>query len=47
MALLYQRNRAARDGAELDARVQAWWQTYFAPGDLHASTIPHTILQAQ
>lgn len=47
MALLYQRNRAARDGAELDARVQAWWQAHFPPGDLHAGTIPHTIPQAQ
>jgi hypothetical protein len=31
MALLYQRNRAERDGAELDARVQAWWSANFAP----------------
>jgi hypothetical protein len=29
MALFYRRNRAARDGADLDAAVQAWWGTHF------------------
>ena len=29
MALLYQRNRAAREGADLDAKVQEWWRGHF------------------
>jgi hypothetical protein len=30
MALLYRRNAAARAGADLDARVQSWWQKHFS-----------------
>ena len=29
MALLYRRNRAAREGAELDLAIQAWWREHF------------------
>jgi hypothetical protein len=29
MALFYRRNRAARDGADLDAAVQVWWGAHF------------------
>jgi hypothetical protein len=29
MALLYRRNRAARDGSNLDAAVQGWWRERF------------------
>ncbi len=46
MALLYQRNRAAHDGAELRVKVEAWLRPYAAPsqaGDLRAESIPRTI----
>ncbi len=29
MALLYRRNRAAYEGADLNGQVQAWWQAHF------------------
>ena len=29
MALLYRRNRAAREGSELDTAVQGWWRERF------------------
>lgn len=33
MALFYRRNRAARDGADLDAAVRGWWDGHFGePG---------------
>jgi hypothetical protein len=46
MALLYQRNRAAHDGEDLRANVDAWLRTHAAigqPGDLHTESIPRTI----
>jgi hypothetical protein len=49
MALLYQRNRGAYEGADLAARIGAWEQLNAVdarPRDLHASGIPRTILEA-
>ncbi len=48
MALFYRRNRAARDGGDLSARIAAWERTDATPsasGDLHTSAIPRTIIE--
>jgi hypothetical protein len=46
MRLLYQRNLAAYDGADLAARIAEWQQLHAAPvadGDLRAGDIPSTM----
>jgi len=48
MALLYQRNSAAHDGIDLQAKVQAWQSLHIAPGqsvDLRAESNPRTITE--
>jgi hypothetical protein len=48
MALLYQRNSAAHDGIDLDAKVQAWQTIHAAPGqsiDLRVESNPRTIIE--
>jgi hypothetical protein len=46
MALLYQRNSAAHDGSDLQAKLDAWLSIHAAPSDssdLRAESIPRTI----
>jgi hypothetical protein len=46
MALLYQRNRATREGSDLVEKVESWVQTHTplaASGELHTESIPRTI----
>jgi hypothetical protein len=48
MALLYRRNRAAHDGEDLRAKVDAWLYAHAALGkanDLRAESIPRTIIE--
>jgi hypothetical protein len=48
MALLYQRNSAAHDGADLRVKVDAWLRahpTLGQIGDLHAESNPRTIIE--
>ena len=48
MALLYRRNRAARAGVDLEAKIQAWWRQSFGeqlqPAHLHDAMQPRTIV---
>jgi hypothetical protein len=48
MALLYKRNSAAHDGADLQAKMNEWLNTQSTlenVGDLHADGIPRTIIK--
>jgi hypothetical protein len=48
MALLYQRNSAAHDGADLRVKVDAWLRIDATPsqaGDLRTENIPRTIIE--
>jgi hypothetical protein len=46
MRLLYQRNLAIHDGAELATRIAAWQRQQRA-ADLHADNIPSTMPPAE